>query len=356
MKLFSKMEIHTDRQIEADFAKFICLIGLVLVHCFETLVVFSETQSTLQYIFVCVLDYIFGAATFMFCMGFGIAYSRHAQPSQLMKRGIKIFLFGYLLNVFCALPNLILFRNVRHFFFSLWELDILQFAGLALLLFGFLKLLKLPDWGIGLAALALSGFGSCIYALDFENHALNLFLGLFVGTFDYQLATCGLFPLCNWFIFVAAGYLFAKLLRRCESKVKLYLCFSGVSAIIVAAYMLIAIPRGLGMMGSLLHFHHMKTPEAFICIAAAVFALGVYYAIAYVLPSGAKSLFTRVSRNINTIYCLQWFVISWVEAILLRIGHAGLSDGQTLLFGGIIFLFCAVTARFYSDWKIRRKG
>ena len=35
MTLFDKEKINTGRQIEADFAKAVCLIGMVLVHAFE---------------------------------------------------------------------------------------------------------------------------------------------------------------------------------------------------------------------------------------------------------------------------------------------------------------------------------
>lgn len=354
MKLFSQNEIHTGRQIEVDIAKFICLIGLVIVHSFEILVSYSETSSAMQYIIVYVLDFIFGAGTFMFCMGIGIAYSSHNSPAQLMKRGIRIFLLGYLLNVFCSLFYLFPLGDPMGFVYNVFGLDIMQFAGLALLLFGFLQYIKLPDWGIAAVAVGLSVGGSFIYAWDTGSHALNLSLGLFIGTFDYELMTGGIFPLFNWFIFVVAGYFFAKLLRRCEDKGKLYLYFSGVSAAILAAYMVIAIPNRLGMMGSVLHFHHMKTYEAVVCIAGALFALGIYYALSHVLSPKVQALIERVSRNINTIYCLQWVTIAWTFPWLIITGHNDLPDAVILLMGVAVFLFCAVAARCYSSRKQKR--
>lgn len=68
-KLLSAEDINTGRQTEADLAKFVCLTGMVIVHCFDVFVDFSEISSTVQYVFLIVLNSLFGAGTFMFCMG-----------------------------------------------------------------------------------------------------------------------------------------------------------------------------------------------------------------------------------------------------------------------------------------------
>lgn len=355
MKLFAENEVNIGRQIEADMAKFVCLVGVVLVHSLETLPQISAGSTTLRYVFFCVLNYLFGATTFMFCMGLGIAYSRRNTPVQLMKRGIQIFLIGYLLNLIRALCYLVIFQDVERFFSGIWGLDILQFAGLSLLLFGCLKWLKLPDWSIGLFALLMSAASSGVFALDLKNHTLNQFLGLFIGTFDYQLARGAVFPLCNGFLFVAAGYLFGQLLRRCENKWKFYGCFSIPSAAIVAVYMIRAIPHRFGMMGNNFYFHAIRTPEALICIAAALFELGGYYMVSHLLPPSVHTFITRISRNINTIYCLQWVLLFWVAALLIDAGHPGFSDGQLLLLGGGIFILCAAAAELWSRWRNRRE-
>lgn len=353
MNLFEKSEINIDRQPEVDLAKFICLFGMVIVHCFEIFVSYSVVTTSLQYILIYVLDFIFGAPTFMFCMGIGIAYSRRSTPSELMKRGLKIFLLGYLLNVFCSLGYLVLLRDVGSFVVGILGLDIMQFAGLALILFGFLKFLKTPDWGIGIIAAAMSVLGTVIRTVDLGNSLANVFLGLLIGTFDYEWMTGGIFPLVNWFIFVVAGYYFAKLLKRCAKKAKLYGIFSSVAAVVLLVYMLIAIPRRLGMMGSVLRFHHMWIHEALVCIAGAVFALGFYYAITRILPRGARRVVLDVSKNINTVYCLQWVIIAWTAMILFVLEKNQLSDGVLVVLGIVIFLISAGIAHFYGRLKSR---
>lgn len=356
MTFLEKEPINTGRQIEADIAKFVCLVGMVIVHCFDVFVSFSEISSGVQYVFLFVLNCIFGAGTFMFCMGIGIAYSRNNAPELLMKRGVKLFLLGYLLNLICAASYLLLLKDLALFVTYAVGLDIMQFAGLALFLFGLLLRVRCPDWGIGVIALVFSLIGTFVHGVDLGSPAANIFCGLFIGSFDYEWLTGGIFPLINWFIFVVSGYLFAKyLLQRCKRKSGMYLLFSGVSAVIVAVYMIIAIPKGLGMMGSVLRFHHIGLPEAVICIAGAVFALGVYYLLSGFIPAKAKALITDVSRNINAIYCIQWVVLAWSVSIWVICGKKEFSDGMIILLGLIIFLFSAVAAHIYARLKARKK-
>ena len=354
MKFIEKADINTGRQFEADMAKFVCLVGMVIVHCFDVLVSFSELTSSVQFVFGVVLNCIFGAGTFMFCMGLGIAYSGRSTPAQLMRRGIRIFLLGYLLNLACALSYLILLRDIGLFVTYLLGPDIMQFAGLALFLFGLLLRLNVPDGLIGAIAAAMSVIGTFIHGLDLGNALLNIFCGLFVGTFDFEWVTGGVFPLFNWFIFVAAGYLFGKyLLRRCSDKSALYLHFSPVSAVIVAVYCAVAIPRGLGMMGSVLRFHHLDAPEAVVCIAGAVFALGVYHALSRLIGTKARALIVSVSKTINPLYCVQWVTIAWGTSIWVLCGKPAFSDGVIVLIGLAVFVFSALMAQLIS--RLMRK-
>lgn len=354
--LISKEEVNTGRQKEADLAKFVCLVGMVIVHCFDVFVSFSETSSSVQFVFLFVLNCIFGAGTFMFCMGLGLAYTAKNTPGEILKRGLKIFLLGYLLNLLCALSYLILLKDMALFVTYLIGLDIMQFAGLALMLFGLLKKLNCPDWGIGAVSVILSVIGSLIGTVDLGNPAANIFCGLFFGSFDYEWLTGGIFPLFNWFIFVAFGYLFAKyVLRRCENTDRLYGILSGVSAVIVAGYMFIAIPNGLGMMGSVLRFHHIRFPEALVACAGALLAMRVYHALLKILPGKAVDVVVSVSRTINMLYCCQWVILAWMASIWVLGGQKAYTDGTIILIGLVLFVVCALLAQLFTRMKAAGK-
>lgn len=379
MKLFDSRPVNTGRQIEADMAKVVCIIGMVLVHCFETLysaIEASAAQDAVNYILVTLLDILFGASTFMFCMGMGVIYSRNSEPAKMMKRGLKLFLYGYLLNVLrYTIPGLLGALSLESegiLMISLEEfltLDILQFAGLALILFGLLKKLRLPDWGVAVTAVVLSVIGS--FARGFNLGMIpNQILGLFVGTettvltaplagsepFEGWLESC--FPLFNWFIFVAAGYLFGKLLQRCRNKGALYAIFGGGGAVIAAAYCAFAIPGKHGMFDGdkmLSNFYHLTTYEALICICAGMAALGLYYAISHILPQKLQRGIIRISSSINQIYMTHWVMITLV-LLALTVTEETISVGITFAIGAVICVLAMLLADRYNQRKKKRRA
>lgn len=354
VKIFSKEDVNIGRQTEADFAKFVCLVGMVIVHCFDVFVSFSEASSSIQYLFLYVLNGIFGAGTFMFCMGLGLAYSSKNEPMQIIKRGIRIFLIGYLLNIICAVIDLIFLKDVGIFITYLIGLDILQFAGLALVVFGLLKKFSVSDILIGIIAVILSVISTIIGTVDIGDLASNVICGLFIGSFDPEWFTGGVFPLFNWFIFVVAGYLFAKyLLRRCENKNKLYLCSLIICGVIIAVYMAVAIPNGLGMMGSIFDFYHIRTHEALIAVAGAVLVFSAYHFVLHIIPEKIRNIIVAVSRSINTIYCCQWVIIALIGGVWAITGNMVFSDGVIILIGLAVFVFCAILAELLEKCKLR---
>lgn len=367
MKLFEAKPINTGRQVEADFAKMICIIGMIIVHAFE------ETESMFPlcgggasgvgFVFVVVLDALFGAATFMFCMGFGITYSPKNDAPSLIKRGAKILLFGYLLNAvrYCVpeLINGIITGDMSLFagdwLEELFDNDILQFAGLVLMLFGLLKKLKLSDIGLVIVAVILSIVGSIVRNFDFgamigvtaeaPNLIINQIVGLFVGTTyisDPEIqSTC--FPLLNWFIFVVAGYLFAKVLQCCKSKGKFYAIVSCCGAVIVSVYMLIAIPNGIGMMGEDLNlFYHLTTPEALICIVASITVFGGYYALTRLLPNVVSRIAVWISKRLTNIYIAQWLLFGATMIGIYTVEQLKGNDPEALVIGTGATLIIAV--------------
>lgn len=368
MKLFEKQPINTGRQVEADYAKTVCIIGMVIVHAFEELAycfpAAGTEESAFSYIVVVVLDALFGAATFMFCMGFGIAYSPKNDPGSLIRRGAKLFLMGYLLNfLHDVLPDilnaliigdstLLEEEGMILFLFN----DILQFAGLALILFGLLKKWKLSDIALAAVALGMSLLASFVRQFDLaallsvRNDILymliNQFGGLFFGVvyrFDMSMET-NCFPLFHWFVFVVAGYLFAKALRRCTCKGRFYGIFSSCSIAIVTVYAAFTIPNQIGMMSDDLNlFYHMTTPEALVCCCAAVSALGMYYALSRLLPQAVSNFAVRISRNLTTIYIIHWILIGFTVMGIWTLEQLKGNDPSELMVGtGLTFAYALV--------------
>ena len=117
---------------------------------------------------------------------------------------------------------------------ALFRGDILHFAGLALIAMGIFKKLKLKEIEILYIALFLSMIGTVAAGIDTHNQALNMAVGLFLYTAPTQGTST--FAFCNWYLFVAVGLVFGKLLQRTPDKDALYKRLLIILGIITAVY------------------------------------------------------------------------------------------------------------------------
>ena len=113
---------------------------MILINTIVIVSLFENTISSLYYLFEGMLGALFSAPVFMFCMGIGIIYSRHSDSNTMIKRGIKLFLLGLIVNIFSIiLPHYLLqyFLNSGNLIpifgglLLLFYVDILDFAGLS---------------------------------------------------------------------------------------------------------------------------------------------------------------------------------------------------------------------------------
>ena len=119
---------------------------MILINTIVIVLLFENTISSLYYLFGGMMGALFSAPVFMFCMGIGIIYSRHSDSNTMIKRGIKLFLLGLIVNIFSIiLPHYLLqyFLNsgnlIPIFGGLLFYVDILDFAGLSFILLGIFK-------------------------------------------------------------------------------------------------------------------------------------------------------------------------------------------------------------------------
>ena len=132
----------------------------------------------------------YAAVIFMFCMGVGIVYSRHSQWDVMIKRGVKLFLLGILVNIFeFFIPHFVagaLLGKADLFPIAggllLFCVDILIFAALAFILMGILKKFELLNKKAIILAVVMSLMGTFLSGTDFGVPVLNLFFGNFIGT------------------------------------------------------------------------------------------------------------------------------------------------------------------------------
>lgn len=357
--MFSRDAKNTGRQIEVDIAKAICIIGMVFVHAFEQLPFVEGSGGAGEFILMRVGNTIFGATLFMFCMGVGLAYTKKNSPNLIIIRGLTIFIIGLLLNFLRITLGMLITNAVRPGFYSsnvliieLFQNDILFFAGLAMILFGLLKKLKIPGWGILFISVVMSILGTIFKGYDLHNVYGNLFVGWFIGTSypGIQFDTTSFFPLLNWFILVAAGYCFAWILKRVEKKGRFYMVFSSISAVIIALYIGLCIGPKVGFFQDDFRCtYHIATYDALISLCGAVFAFGLFYGLSHVLPKIVLKGTTTMSKYINTIYCIQWVVYGNLTVIYdVCAPELRFEAWKVALYGFGVLAFCVLVAWLYK--------
>ena len=312
-QLFSNEKVNSGRQVELDLAKCLAIFFMIFLHCLMVTSGFSNNVSLfMQRGISQLLGGPFAAPVFMFAMGVGYVYSRNQDPGYLITRGIRIMLLGLVVNVGeFFLPHFLAGKLLGEWDIFpiaggllLFCIDILAFAGMAMILIGLLRKLNLTAKQMVIISLVLSAIGWVARFHDFGSNVANLIMGYFVGSAGGFTA----FPLFPWFIFPATGMLFGEYYIRCNDKKKL-LRFWPLALVISVAYFVISWFLPEGFLSETHHYYFMTTIDAMFCLVCIYGVIGICNVVSSLLPDSAIKFFSKTSSNLNTIYVIQWFII-----------------------------------------------
>lgn len=354
--LFSDEKVNTGRQVELDIAKALSIIFMVFVHI---LIVAPAFNNTISPSYMLIVGNILGrpcaAPVFMFCLGVGIIYSRRSQWDTLIKRGIKIYLTGLLVNVF----EFFLPCYVCGTLLSLWDIfptfgglllfciDILAFAGMAFILMGILKKLNFSNKQYIILAVALSLLGSVLRYSDFGVPVLNLFFGHFFGAAGGFAA----FPLFNWFIFTVGGYIWGQYFIRAKSKEEFFKHWP-IFLIVALAYFVVETQIPNGFLTDIHQYYFMTTFDAVFCLLYCHANIGLCYWLSKLLPDKINSTCSLISSNINNIYIIQWFLVPEVIILLVYfINSITFTDWMAALIAIAILIVSTIAAVYYKKLR-----
>lgn len=362
-ELFSKDKINANRQLELDIAKSFSTIFMIFIHTITIAMLFENTISDPYYVIVgSILGGPFSAPVFMFCMGIGIIYSRRSQPNSMIKRGIKLFLLGLLVNIFSfIIPHLLLqslFNSGKLIpIFGgliLFYVDILEFAGLSFVLLGIFKKMKLSNKQILAVGIVLSFIGFIFRFSDFGSIALNILFGYFIGTF-YKFTA---FPLFSWIIFPIAGYIYGHYFIRLKDKSKFFRLWPIfiIASIIYFFVYLILIYDAYGTFPEGYYFY-MSPLLALFCIILVHGDIGFSFWLSKRIPEKLKNIFTLFSKNITGIYVVQWLLIP-ITIILIKYVSKSIvfNDLYVTLIALFIVIASTLCALSFKRIKVQLNG
>ncbi|MDR0381954.1 MAG: heparan-alpha-glucosaminide N-acetyltransferase domain-containing protein [Oscillospiraceae bacterium] len=301
---FGSEPINDRRQSELDMAKGLAIVFMVWTHVFEELS--PNVDGVMGMLVKNILGGPFAAPIFMICMGIGITYSKKNAPQELLRRGIGLLGTGFLLNIFrFVVPDLIQYAltNNKEYLcatFSLFSVDILQFAGLAFIFIGLAKKLRLKNMNFLLVGIVASALGTALRGVSTGNYIADQFIGYLWGT-----DTRTYFPFLNWLIFPIVGMVFGTLFKRCTNKKNFYLRLSPLCIVIMLVYLGFTIHYGnMFLSDGSYYFIGLIDATFFVILAMAIF--GTCYAVLKLFPKLSFKPIMRWSRHINAIYCIHW--------------------------------------------------
>jgi len=320
--------INAGRQFELDFAKFVAIVFMILVHCYDYSSLYLSSLFTSAKGAVSPLGTLIeflgaqpAAPVFMFCMGIGLVYTRHNSAREFAHRGLKLLITGYLLNLYRtvivvaggltgALGEQPLLPLVSAFALCV---DILPFAGLAFIFFALMKRLKVSPTMATFIVLLLLVVANMLPDVGNGEQWYCYVAGLLWYQNDFTS-----FPLLQWLPFPMAGVLFGQRLKATSDKRRFYLVTLAIGVVVFALTTLLVCGRGM-ILRTLFTtaYFDMNLLSTAWSLAIVLILLPIYYLLVGNLHEGRLyQLATFCSRNINKIYIWQWILITPIAVLL----------------------------------------
>lgn len=223
MTSLKEQEVNVGRQRELDLVKGFLMIMIVLIHSFQTIAGAEAAESSVHKIMFA-LFMPTGACLYLFTMGFGSAFTRHSQPKDMVKNGVKLLFYQGLSNLCYAAIMTICF-NIRNsitgevagsrelynanLYSMLTFVNIFFIAGMCYLVLAIYRKLNVKLSGYIISAIIVGIISPFTGLLVSDNSALNWILDMTFGG-KGETSFC-FFPYLSY---VFLGYVFGKVIRR----------------------------------------------------------------------------------------------------------------------------------------------
>ena len=322
-KIISNEKVNCSRQAELDLLKALPVLFMVIIHVYENLSI-GWIDATPHTLLEHILQFLAGPATapaFMFAMGVGAVYSRNNAPEKILKRGIRLFLGGYVLNaarsgilttIGTALTGRFDLELTKYLFLNM---DILHFAGLALMLTALFFHFNVKPLTIVGVSLVMQLIGRSLAMLPEMTSDFSYIAGNF-----YKCTWAGCFPLFQWYVFPAFGILYGTILQK-VSDLKTWYCWLGAcSAILLLCYTVTLAISGF----DLTSFYSLEDDafynQSFLSAVFSLMLITLILSISHFLASYLnKTSFMRfveqVSIHLNDIFIVQWLLIGFMFSL-----------------------------------------
>ncbi len=299
--------MKNSRRIETpDILKGLAVIFMIQVHLMELFAKQGIYDSLTGKVSL-FLGGVPAAPVFMVMMGYFVAYSEK-KPVFLIKRGVKLFVAGLILNIGLNLHLIynILFKdwqiNIWHYIFGV---DIFHLAGLSLIIIGLLLIVfnKKPVIYL-LLTISIPLISSFIEKGNPGTGVISYFKAYLTGGQAWSY-----FPLIPWLAYPLAGFtvrLFEK--KYFENRIS----YNIKMAIAVASGILFIFTAGFGFtVSSDLEKYYTHGIVFFLWALLFIILLASIISLMNIKAGDTVAFryFKWLGKNVTTIYVFQWLII-----------------------------------------------
>lgn len=314
---------QNNRLLSIDLARGLAVFFMIAVH---TLEVFAN-QEVKNSVFGQIISFLGGppaAPIFMTLMGFSFIYSSKSELKPKLFRGFKIFLTGYLLNILrgvipFSLASYLNMDIAKTFpldklnaFTIFTIIDILQFAGIALMIMAVIQAFKVNKLLILISAFLITMISPFLWEIRIDIPIIDQVLELFWGDQPIEfsfIANKIAFPVFPWLTFPLLGMFLGETVKNSTDTNRIFNYF-GLSGIFV-----LVIGVAISFTNYRYHFndyyHSRQGAMLFMC-GFVMFWLYLTKLIFDNVPANSffDLLFTW-SKGVTNIYLVQWIIIIW---------------------------------------------
>jgi uncharacterized membrane protein len=265
------------------------------------------------------------AVAFLMAMGISLALSSRQQISTTLKRGMLLVFAGYALNflkfivpiaIFGTMPEAFINAygwqsplNQSQYLYLLLTGDILQMAGISLFVIAAIRYFNFGKWAIFATAFAVIVSSAELRGLQPGIAGLNYIFDLFFAS-EYNVY----FPVFPWMGMILTGYALGKWYKDLDRDLVALFKLTWIPAIVLVLGGSIAI-----YFDSAYHFNdyfHLGPGGTLLIMSGNwLFFMFLYY-IADSINQHVRTFLVYCSKNVTTIYLIQWTAICWVMGIV----------------------------------------
>jgi uncharacterized membrane protein len=352
---------QNNRLLSIDLARGLAVFFMIAVH---TLEVFAS-QEVKNSVFGQIIEFLGGppaAPVFMTLMGFSFIYSRKSELKPRLLRGFKIFLSGYILNILRGVIPFTLSTQLEmdiaktfpleklNAYTILTTVDILQFAGVALIIMALIQEFKINKYVILFSAFLISMLSPFLCGFNINIPVIDQIFELFWGDqpigfsfIDNKIA----FPIFPWLSFPLLGMFLGDTIKNTNNQNRTFKHF-GIGGIVV---LLIGIAISYNNIEYHFndYYHSRQGAMLFMCGFVVFWIYITKIAIDKLPMNKLFELLFKWSNGVTNIYFIQWIIIIW------SIGFLGINKSS---FTTIIILILTFTflSHFINEFIIFRQN